>query len=377
MASVVVKDLFVAYHRGRTVAVDHVSFTVDDGEFCVLLGPSGCGKTTILQCIAGLIRPTHGEILIGDKLVTSTAHNIFVRPQERNVAMVFQEYALYPNLTVRENLAFPLECQGLDRRTIEQRVQAVAELLGITELLHRRPAQLSGGQRQRVALGRALVRQPAVFLLDEPLGNLDAQLRIQVRYELKRIQRHLRATMIYVTHDQIEAMTLADQIVLLKNGKVEQKGTPQELYANPSNIFVASFIGSPPMNLLEGRITQKGEDLGVDANIFWVRLADLGCAELLPVGTQVILGMRPTDVKSTASSPQDLRISGEVDLFEPMGDMAVVHVLIEGIKLVAKWEGMPLPSGTQVSLFISPRKMHVFRLPEGTRVAKTSADGGF
>ncbi|MEM4724363.1 MAG: ABC transporter ATP-binding protein, partial [Candidatus Hadarchaeum sp.] len=254
MASVTVKNLFVSYHRGRTVAVDHVSFCVGDGEFCVLLGPSGCGKTTILQCIAGLIRPTAGEIAIGEKIVTSTEKNIFVRPQERNIAMVFQEYALYPNLTVRQNLAFPLECQGLSRKEIEVRVHTVAEMLGITDLLDRRPAQLSGGQRQRVALGRALVRQPTVFLLDEPLGNLDAQLRVQVRYELKRIQRQLHATMIYVTHDQIEALTLADKIVLLKSGRIEQEGSPEELYERPTNLFVAGFIGSPPMNFLEGEV---------------------------------------------------------------------------------------------------------------------------
>ncbi|MCS7240345.1 MAG: ABC transporter ATP-binding protein [Candidatus Bipolaricaulota bacterium] len=373
MASVTVRNLFVSYHRGRTVAVDHVSFSVGDGEFCVLLGPSGCGKTTILQCIAGLIRPGAGEIVIGDKVVTSAEKNIFVRPQDRNIAMVFQEYALYPNLTVRENLAFPLECQGLPRKEIETRVQSVAEMLGITELLNRRPAQLSGGQRQRVALGRALVRQPTVFLLDEPLGNLDAQLRVQVRYELKRIQRQLHATMIYVTHDQTEALTLADQIVLLKNGKIEQKGSPQELYEKPSNLFVASFIGSPPMNLVEGNVMPQEGAMWVDAGVFKVRVEALQLGKSLAPNTKVMLGIRPADISGRPSSPTDLRISATVDLLEPMGDSAVLHALSAGFKITAKWEGSLLRPGEAVTLFVNPSKIHVFTLPDGGNVPKALA----
>lgn len=375
MASVTVKDLCVSYHRGRTVAVDHVSFSVGDGEFCVLLGPSGCGKTTILHCIAGLIRPSAGEITIGEKLVTSVEKNIFVRPQERNIAMVFQEYALYPNLTVRENLAFPLECQGLGRKEIEARVQSVAEMLGITDLLNRRPAQLSGGQRQRVALGRALVRQPTVFLLDEPLGNLDAQLRIQVRYELKRIQRQLHATMIYVTHDQTEALTLADQIVLLKAGKIEQKGSPQDLYDQPSNLFVASFIGSPPMNLVEGSIVENGGALWVDTGIFRVSVEALGISQNLAPGAKVMLGIRPADLGGFPSSAADLPISATVDLLEPLGDSAILHAFSEGLRLTAKWEGKWLRPGEPVTLFVQPLKIHVFALPDGVRIPKVLGGG--
>lgn len=370
MASVTVKNLFVSYHRGRTIAVDHVSFAVEDGKFCVLLGPSGCGKTTILHCIAGLIRPTSGEIIIGERVVTSTEKNIFVRPQERNVAMVFQEYALYPNLTVRENLAFPLECQRLPKKEIAARVQSVAELLGITDLLHRRPAQLSGGQRQRVALGRALVRQPTVFLLDEPLGNLDAQLRVQVRYELKRIQRQLRATMIYVTHDQTEALTLADKIVLLRSGKIEQEGSPQEMYEKPANLFVAGFIGSPPMNFIEGQVLTCEGMLLINAGIFKVRAEALGIAKNLAPGTKVMLGVRPADINARPSSPQDLLLPAIVDLLEPLGDSAVVHVLSGNFKFTAKWEGGSLKPGGLVSLFLNPRKIHVFTLPDGMRVSK-------
>lgn len=368
MASVTVKDLCVTYHRGRTVAVDHVSFSVRDGEFCVLLGPSGCGKTTILQCVAGLIRPTAGEIVIGEKIVTSTEKNIFVRPQERNIAMVFQEYALYPNLTVRQNLAFPLECKGLPRREIEDRVRAVAEMLGITDLLDRRPAQLSGGQRQRVALGRALVRQPTVFLLDEPLGNLDAQLRVQVRYELKRIQRQLHATMIYVTHDQIEALTLADKIVLLKSGKIEQEGSPQELYERPANLFVASFIGSPPMNFLEGEVLSHEGALWVDAGVFRVSLAALKIHSPVGPNTKVVLGIRPVDLSGHPTSPEDVRISAVADLLEPMGDSAVLHALAGGLKLVAKWEGGFVKPGDLVPLYVDPQKIHVFTWPDGVRL---------
>lgn len=371
MASVTVKDLFVSYHRGRTIAVDHVSFFVKDGEFCVLLGPSGCGKTTILQCIAGLIRPGKGEILIGDKIVTSKEKNIFVRPQDRNIAMVFQEYALYPNLTVKQNLAFPLECQGLPRREIDVRVRSVAEMLGITDLLDRRPAQLSGGQRQRVALGRALVRQPAVFLLDEPLGNLDAQLRVQVRYELKRIQQQLRATMIYVTHDQTEAMTLADQIVLLKNGKIEQKGNPFELYELPANLFVAGFIGSPPMNFLKGTVVEKDEHLYIHTEIFQLDLNTLNVEKALLPGNEVTLGVRPADILGQPTSPADLKFTAVVDLFEPMGDSAVLHVTSGSLKLTVKWEAAPLRVGEKISLFVNPVKIHVFSLPGGERIPKT------
>jgi len=369
MAKVMVDHVTVSYNRGRTIAVNDVSFRVDDGSFCVLLGPSGCGKTTILYTIAGLIRPEKGEIRIGEQVVTSTQQGVFVRPQDRNIAMVFQEYALYPNLTVRDNLAFPLECRRLNKKEIEAKVHEVAEMLGIQDLLDRRPAQLSGGQRQRVALGRALVRNPSVFLLDEPLGNLDAQLRIQVRYELRRIQRQLGATMIYVTHDQIEAMTLADQIVLLRNGAVEQLGAPQQLYEEPRNLFVATFIGSPPMNLLEARILRNEAGVLFECPAFSVSAAELGISSALLTGETVILGIRPSDITCQPSSPSDLGFEAQVDLVEPMGDSSVIHAFVQDKKITAKCEGVPCFLETRIKLYISPKKIHVF-LSTGERVPK-------
>jgi multiple sugar transport system ATP-binding protein len=367
MAKVIVNRVTVSYNKGKTIAVNDVSFQVEDGSFCVLLGPSGCGKTTILYTIAGLIRPDQGEIQIGEQIVTSTQRGIFVRPQDRNIAMVFQEYALYPNLTVRDNLAFPLECRRLNRKEIEAKVQEVAEMLGIQDLLDRRPAQLSGGQRQRVALGRALVRNPSVFLLDEPLGNLDAQLRIQVRYELRRIQRQLGATMIYVTHDQVEAMTLADQIVLLRNGKVEQLGSPQQLYEEPRDLFVATFIGSPPMNLLEAKVLRNEAGVFFECPAFRVSAAELGISLDLLTEETVILGMRPSDLTCRPSSPSDLGFEAQVDLVEPMGDSSVVHAFVESKKITAKCESSPSFHETRIKLYITPKKIHVF-LPTGAKV---------
>ena len=249
MPTVSVKNLRVEYNKGRTTALDDLNLEIGDGEFCVFLGPSGCGKTTALLCIAGLIVPTNGDVRVGAELVTSIAKKVFVRPQERNIAMVFQEYALYPNMTVRGNMAFSLENKKYPKDEIDRKVNRIAEMLGIQALLDRKPGQLSGGQRQRVALGRALVRDPSIFLLDEPLGNLDAKLREQVRFELKNSEK-LGVTTIYVTHD-IEAMTLADRIVLMHEGRVVQQGTPSELYRKPRNTFVAGFVGTPRINFLD------------------------------------------------------------------------------------------------------------------------------
>ncbi len=370
MANVAVEHVCVSYHRGKTIAVDDVSFQVDDGSLCVLLGPSGCGKTTILQAIAGLIRPEKGEVRIGDQLVTSIGRGVFVRPQDRNIAMVFQEYALYPNLRVRDNLAFPLECRGMKRKEIEAKVREIAEMLGIQDLLDRKPAQLSGGQRQRVALGRALVRTPSVFLLDEPLGNLDAQLRIQVRYELRRIQRQLHATMIYVTHDQIEAMTLADQIILLRHGKIEQEGTPQQLYEEPRNLFVANFIGSPPMNLLEARVVPSGDTLFLECPVFRVDASKIGVPLTALTKEKVVLGIRPSDISGTPSSPSDLAFEAQIDMVEPMGDSSILHVFAHGVKITAKWEGVSSARDAGTRLYVSPEKIQVFTLPSGERVPK-------
>src|SRR6266567_600038 len=250
MSEVVLEDVVKAY--GDVVAVDHVSFTIKDGEFIALVGPSGCGKTTTLNMIAGLIELTSGTIAIDGKVVND------LDPKDRDIAMVFQNYALYPSKTVEENLAFPLQMRKVPRAEIIRRVQRAAEILSIQPLLQRRPRQLSGGQQQRVALGRAIVRDPKAFLMDEPLSNLDAKLRVQMRTQVARIQHQLGTTTIYVTHDQTEAMTLGDRVVVLRAGEAQQIGTPEELYARPANLFVAGFIGSPAMNFFPATMTDVG-----------------------------------------------------------------------------------------------------------------------
>lgn len=258
MALVSVRNLTVTYNKGRTVAAGGLDLSVRDGELFILLGPSGCGKTTVLHSIAGLIEPDEGEVRIGDEAMTSVENRVHVAPQDRKIAMVFQEYALYPNMTVRGNLSFPLENIGVDKNEIDEKVRKTAKLMGLDDLLGRKPAELSGGQRQRVALGRAIIRDPRVFLLDEPLGNLDAKLRIRMRFELKKLQRALGVTTVYVTHDQTEAMTMADRIMLMKDGTAVQVGTPDDLFSRPKNLFVAGFIGTPPMNLIDCTLVEGG-----------------------------------------------------------------------------------------------------------------------
>src|SRR5215204_6647418 len=251
MAQVLLKDVVKTY--GGVHAVNHVSLTVEDGEFVALVGPSGCGKTTTLNLVAGLIPMSGGDIYIGEKLVTD------LDPKDRDIAMVFQNYALYPNKTVYKNLAFPLQMRKLPKAEIEKKVMAAAKVLDIVHLLARRPKELSGGQQQRVALGRALVRNPKAFLMDEPLSNLDAKLRVQMRAELKRFHLELNATVIYVTHDQLEAVTMADRIAVMHLGVLQQYATPDEIYNRPLNTFVAGFIGSPAMNLMRGRVTTEDD----------------------------------------------------------------------------------------------------------------------
>jgi multiple sugar transport system ATP-binding protein len=262
LVKVVIKNLTKKY--GAVQAVKNLDLEIDDKEFFVLLGPSGCGKTTALLCIAGLLRPEAGEIWFDDKLVTSPQRDLYLRPQERGVAMVFQDYALYPHMTVFRNISFPLEVTGATENEIKARVKASAELLDISQLLDRKPKQLSGGQRQRVALGRAIVREPKIFLMDEPLANLDAKLRVHMRIELKKLHQRLGTTTVYVTHDQVEAMSLGDRVAVLKDGVLQQVATPSELYDVPRNVFVAGFIGSPPMNMLNGKLLEKDGTLAVE-----------------------------------------------------------------------------------------------------------------
>jgi sn-glycerol 3-phosphate transport system ATP-binding protein len=296
---------------GGAVAVDDLTITADDGEFLILVGPSGCGKTTALRMVAGLEEPTSGVIAIGDRIVTG------VSPRDRDIAMVFQNYALYPHMTVYKNLAFGLKERKLPKTEIDRRVKEVTAMLDLDELMDRKPAQLSGGQRQRVAMGRALVREPKAFLLDEPLSNLDAKLRVQVRAQLKRLHRRLGVTTIYVTHDQVEAMTLGDRIAVMSGGVLQQLGAPQEVYDEPANLFVAGFIGSPPMNLLHGSASSGRVEAG-------------GCIierAGIPDG-DVVIGLRPEHLGPSVDGLPS--IDFQVDVVEPLGDEVLVYGTVPG-----------------------------------------------
>ena len=340
-----------------TVEVIHgIDLAVAEGEFVALVGPSGCGKSTLLRIIAGLEDASDGDVLIGEEIVND------LTPRERNVAMVFQSYALYPHMTVRNNLGFNLKLSRFSRSEIEARVAEAARLLELGDLLDRRPSQLSGGQRQRVAMGRAIVRHPAVFLFDEPLSNLDAKLRVQMRTEIKALHDKVQTTSIYVTHDQIEAMTLADRIVVLNHGRIEQQGTPMELYRRPSNIFVAGFIGSPAMNFL----TAKAESgTGTAA----ARLPD---GSMLPLGTgagvqpgqDLVVGLRPEHLSVGTEG-----LNGRIALVEPTGAQTHLHVSVAGRDLVVVADGEDeVQKDTDVKISIPPAHVHVFDAARGHRL---------
>jgi len=319
MASISIEGVTKVF-RGGVVAVDNVSIEVGDGEFLVLVGPSGCGKTTLLRIVAGLEEVTDGEVLIGDALVTD------MPPRDRDVAMVFQNYALYPHMTVSENLSIGLRLRRRPKPEVKERVAEVAHILGLDSLLDRRPAELSGGQRQRVAMGRAMVREPQAFLMDEPLSNLDAKLRVQMRAELARIRDRVKTTTLYVTHDQVEAMTLGDRVAVMRDGVVQQLDTPQNLYRRPANLFVAAFIGSPSMNLLEARIE--------DRNVCFAdhRIAIDGGTDLREYdGRTVVLGIRPGDFEDAAVWHDDSRPTFDVhvDVSEELGDQVNVIFRID------------------------------------------------
>jgi multiple sugar transport system ATP-binding protein len=370
MASITIKNLTKKY--GNTIAVKDLNLQIKDKEFFVFLGPSGCGKTTTLFAIAGLVKIDAGEIWIGDELVTSIEQGVFKPPQQREVSMVFQDYAIYPHMTVFDNIAFPLRIRNVEKDEIWKRVEKTAELLGISSLLNRKPRQLSGGQRQRVALGRAIVRRPKVFLMDEPLANLDAKLRVKMRTELKKLQLDLRTTTIYVTHDQVEAMTMADRIMVQRDGIVEQIGTPDELYNHPSNLFVASFIGSPEMNFIECALAKEREGLCLDAKEFKILLP----AKILPklrnsIGEQVIMGIRPEDLYESGSVDGILQgnvLRMTVDLVEPVGPYLLLHLRCGQISLVATVKETNVKTGQEVIMEMNLSKIHIFDKKTGKAI---------
>ena len=328
MAEVTFEDVSKVYPDG-TRAVDDMSLRIRDGEFMVLVGPSGCGKTTALRMVAGLEDISEGLLKIGDRVVNQVA------PRDRDIAMVFQSYALYPHLTVYDNIAFGLRLRKVPKSEIDKRVKETARILGLDPFLSRKPRALSGGQRQRVAMGRAIVRQPQAFLMDEPLSNLDAKLRVQMRAEISKIQGELGTTTIYVTHDQVEAMTMGDRVAVMRKGELQQVDTPQTLYDHPVNLFVGGFIGSPAMNLVEAKLEGSDGDLAAAIGSQEIALGDAVSARPALkefAGRQVILGIRPEDMEDAALEPdvpQDQRIRGEVVLREALGSELMVHFNVD------------------------------------------------
>ena len=329
MAEVVLKNISKVY-EGDVKAVDNVNIHINDKEFCVFVGPSGCGKTTTLRMIAGLESISGGELFIYGKLVNDMA------PKDRDIAMVFQNYALYPHMSVFENMAFGLRIRKYPQQEIQNRVKEAAQILDIESLLERKPKALSGGQRQRVAVGRAIVRKPKVFLFDEPLSNLDAKLRVQMRAEISALHTRLQATMIYVTHDQVEAMTMGDKIVVIKDGLIQQIGTPLGLYNHPINRFVAGFIGSPPMNILSVDVVEKGGTVAIEEGSFTVTLSGVQAEALKSyVGKRVLFGIRPEDMTYQPQAGSKNEISANVEVVEPLGAEIHLYVGTQNNQMVA------------------------------------------
>jgi multiple sugar transport system ATP-binding protein len=358
MAEVVLKEVTKKF--GNFVAVNRVSLEVKDGEFVVLVGPSGCGKTTTLRMIAGLEEVTEGEIYIGGRLVND------VPPKDRDIAMVFQNYALYPHMDVYNNMAFGLKLRKVPKKEIDRRVREVAEMLGIADKLRAKPRELSGGQRQRVALGRAIVRNPKVFLFDEPLSNLDAKLRVRMRAELQELHQRLKTTSIYVTHDQVEAMTLGHRIAVMKDGQVLQYDSPRVIYDQPANMFVAGFIGSPPMNFVPARLVGEGGKVWLVGRGFklWVPLEKVTPEVGAYIGKEVVFGIRPEDIRTldTMREPLEGRtFQGRVKVREALGDELIVYADVAGDEIVAKLDPrLPISPGQEITFVALMEHMHLF-----------------
>ncbi len=345
MATIEIDRLVKRY--GQTTVVHGIDLSIRDGEFVVLVGPSGCGKSTTLRMIAGLEEISGGAIRIGGRIVND------LQPKDRNIAMVFQNYAIYPHMSVADNIAFGLYRSNLSKGEKRRRVEQVAETLGLSQLLERRPSALSGGQRQRVAIGRAMVRDPAAFLFDEPLSNLDAQLRTQMRIEIKRLHHRLGTTSVFVTHDQVEAMTMADRIVVMRDGRILQVGTPLELYDKPVDVFTARFIGSPTMNLLPASLRDGGADLSTGGS---VRVPYSSATT-----SDILVGARPQDLVPTASDAQGLTVSGTVAVVETLGSETLVHVESAGQTVIGSIPGRQIPRiGEHLTLHAPAERLYYF-----------------
>ncbi len=343
----------------EVVAVNDLNLEVEDKEFLVLVGPSGCGKSTALRCLAGLETISYGDIIIDDMVVNDVA------PKDRDIAMVFQSYALYPHMTVYDNMAFGLKLRKYAKDEIDRRVNEAADILGIETLLDRKPRQLSGGQRQRVALGRAIVREPKVFLLDEPLSNLDAKLRVQTRSEITKLHKRLETTFIYVTHDQVEAMTMASRIAVLNFGILQQVDSPQNLYDNPNNLFVAGFIGSPAMNFFNAHVRKDGDDLLIDTEAFSVKAPENRHASLKTyVDKPVIFGLRPEDIHNPSYAPPGIiaqEVEAEVDVTELMGNEIFIFLKTDEHDFIARVDPRTKAQmGDTIKVAFNMDNMHIF-----------------
>jgi multiple sugar transport system ATP-binding protein len=357
MASVTYDHVWKKF--GDFPALSDLNIHVEDKEFLVLVGPSGCGKTTALRCLAGLEEVTQGKVMIGDKVVNDVA------PKDRDIAMVFQSYALYPHMTVFDNMAFGLKLRKVPKNDIKRRVEEAAQILGIENLLKRRPRELSGGQRQRVAVGRAIVREPKVFLFDEPLSNLDAKLRVQTRAEITKLHRRLSTTFIYVTHDQTEAMTMATRIAVMNKGVLQQLDSPQNLYDKPANLFVAGFIGSPAMNFFSAHLRKDGSDLYVDTGGFAVKIPEHRAPTYMPhANKQVIFGIRPENIHTPEFAPPGIhgeKVEAKVDVSELLGNEIQLYLMNNGNSFVARVDPRTrVQIGDRIPVIFDMDTFHIF-----------------
>ena len=365
MASLELRNVQKSYGNSQIATLKDIALKIDAGEFLILVGPSGCGKSTLMNCIAGLENITGGEILVDGEDISQAS------PKDRDIAMVFQSYALYPTMSVRDNIAFGLKMRKVSAAKIEEEVARVAKLLQIEPLLERKPSQLSGGQQQRVAMGRALARRPKIYLFDEPLSNLDAKLRVEMRTEIKLMHQRLKTTTVYVTHDQIEAMTLGDKVAVMKDGVIQQFGTPHEIYNNPANLFVASFIGSPPMNFVPLRIRQR------DGRWVGVLNSEQGSCELpLPITSddglrdrELILGIRPEQIGLAGVGTADFSLAVDIEVVEPTGPDTLVVFTLNQVKACCRLMPDQAPRvGETLNLQFDPRKALLFDAQTGERL---------